>query len=102
MINPLDMMMTAPKTQEVSPIRHAEIQKPINDQIDYNQNFNSEVKHNSKVTIKSEKSAKEDFRYNDKKEGNSSKFSKQSNKRKKEDVKEEKHEIKMSKFDIKI
>lgn len=71
-ITPIEVISMAPKSQAVTPIKHQDVQKPVNDQQQLNQQFNQEIKHNSQQTVRTIKSENNEFRYDAKEKGSNS------------------------------
>ncbi|MDF2589393.1 MAG: hypothetical protein K0S41_3234 [Anaerocolumna sp.] len=86
-ITPIEIATMAPKSQEVSIYKHHESQKPVNEQIQINHQFNNEIKHNQSQTVKTVKSENKEYRYDAKEKGNNSFKGSGQNKKKKENEK---------------
>lgn len=71
-IIPIETAVMAPKSQDASMVRHQQVQKPQNDQMHIQQQFNSEIKHNNQQTVKMQKSDNHEYRYDAKEKGNGS------------------------------
>lgn len=69
-ITPYDMLTLIPRTNEVSHINQVEMQRPAQEQAQINVAFKNEIQHEMKKTIQSQKSEKEQFRYDAKEKGN--------------------------------
>jgi hypothetical protein len=69
-ITPIETAAMAPKSQAVTQIKQPEIQKPIVEQMNLNQQFNKDIQHNSMQTVKTFKSENNEYRYDAKEKGN--------------------------------
>lgn len=102
-ITRIDIATMAPKTQEASLHKQQENQKPMHDQMQIHQQFNSEIKHNNQMTVKTIKSDNKEYRYDAKEKGNSSYAGSDSNKKKKKDKQNNsKADVRPGSIDIKI
>lgn len=104
MPTPIDLFTVIPRSQEISSIQHTELHKPNDQQMQLNSQFNQQVKHDQKKTVKSMKGENNEFRYDAKEKGNGHTSGKDKQDLKKKDQKESKDDkqIKRSSFDIKI
>lgn len=71
-IKPIDIITMPPKSQEVSVFKQHEVQKPMNEQMHLNNQFNNEIRHNGQQTTKTIKSENREYRYDAKEKGNNS------------------------------
>lgn len=69
-ITPIEIAAMAPKSQAVTQIKHGDLQKPITEQMNLNQQFNKDIQHNSIQTVKTYKSENNEYRYDAKEKGN--------------------------------
>jgi hypothetical protein len=101
-IPPIEIAAMVPKSQQVSHFKHQEAQKPFNEQFQLNSQFNNEIKHNNKQTVKTSKSDDNDKRYDAKEKGNNSYHgSNKKNKKKSKDNTPEGY-VRPGSIDIKI
>lgn len=101
-ITPIEIVSMAPKSQEVSHYKQQEFQRPINEQVQINHQFKNEIIHNSKQTVKLEKSENKEYRYDAKEKGNNSySGSKQKKKQSKKET-AAKDNLRPGSIDIKI
>lgn len=73
-ITPIEMYTMVPKSQEASTLKQSDHAHTQNNQANIVSHINSEIKHNSQQTVKSDESRKEEYRY-DAKDGGSGKYS---------------------------
>lgn len=99
-IRPIDILMAAPKSQEVSHYKHAESQKTFNEQIQIAAQINQNSKHNSQQTVKAEKNENH-YDAKDKGKNAYSSHKKDGKKENSQDNKKEKFK-KTSNFDMRI
>jgi uncharacterized protein YwqG len=71
-IKPIDIITMPPKSQEVSVYKQHEVQKPMNEQMHLNNQFNNEIRHNGQQATKTIKSENREYRYDAKEKGNNS------------------------------
>ena len=88
-ISPVEMISMAPKSQEVSFMKHTETQKPMLEQQQMTAKMHNEIKHNSTQAVPTKKSFNPEYRYDAKEKGNNS-YSGQGKKQKKKDSQKEK------------
>lgn len=69
-ITPIETAAMAPKSQAVTQIKQPDIQKPIVEQLNLNQQFNKDIQHNSMQTVRAFKSDNNEYRYDAKEKGN--------------------------------
>lgn len=103
-IPPIEVLAMAPKSQEVTPYKVAQHDKPMHDQSHIGSQLQQEVRHNSQQAVKMSKSENNQYRYDAKEKGNNS-FQKNQKKKSKEQQNQDKkkqNEIKLSNFDIRI
>lgn len=86
-VTQIDLATLAPKTQETLPVKTAETQKPVNDNINAYAQVEKNVQNNSDTTIRPKQSDTPEFRYDPTDGGSSgqntgSKFLKGSKKKK--------------------
>lgn len=62
-ITPIETAAMAPKSQAVTQIKQPDIQKPIVEQMNLNQQFNKDIQHNSMQTVRAFKSDNNEYRY---------------------------------------
>lgn len=62
-ITPVELAAFLPKSQEVSIQRHAEVQKPVNEQVVLNNSMHEQVMRDSTKTVMPEKSDQPEYRY---------------------------------------
>lgn len=101
-ITPIEMVSMAPKSQEVSLHKQQEVQKPINDQIQVNNQFKNEIRHNSHQTVKTSPSDNPEYRYDAKEKGNNSYSGSNSKKKSKDKNQNTKSDNKTGSIDIRI
>lgn len=101
-ITPVDMLTLIPRTNEVSNIKHVEMQRPTEEQMQMNTVFQQQVKNNRQKTIETQKGENKEYRYDAKEKGNGQQYSGKSKKGKNEDSKESNKFSQSSSFDIKI
>lgn len=101
-ITPIEVATMAPKSQEASIYKHQENQKPLNEQMVINNQFNNEVKHNSQQTVKTLKGDNNEYRYDAKEKGNSSYSGSKQNKKKKKQEEVKKDSYRPGSIDIRI
>ena len=85
----MDMMTMAPKTQDATPTKVAQNEKPMIDQMTREMQMDKEIKQNSRQTVKSKQSENLDYRYDAKEKGNGQYQSKQKKKKNTKDSKRE-------------
>lgn len=103
-ITRLDMISMAPKTQEATAFKHQEIQKPVQDQANFQTQMNVQTRQQMTQTTKTSETYKQK-KYDAKEKGNGSySGSGQGKKKQKEEgtVKEPKKNLRNSTFDITI
>lgn len=98
-IRPIDILMAAPKSQEVSHYKHQESQKTFNEQTQIATLINQNVKHNSQQTVKTEKN---EHRYDAKDKKNNSHSGKEQKKNKDNQDNRQEEMGQTSNFDIRI
>lgn len=102
-IRPIDMLVMPNRSQEASQQQNANNAKQVHAQESLNAQFNTEIRHNSKQTVKMTKSENNEYRYDAKEKGNSSYQGSQGKKKKQEASSQEKPKpIKISSFDMRI
>lgn len=89
-ISPVEMISMAPKSQEVSFVKHTETQKPLVEQQQMTMKMNEEIKHNSNQAVPTKKSVNPEYRYDAKEKGNNSYFGQEKKQKKKDPDKEKK------------
>lgn len=99
-IRPIDMLSMPNRSQEVSQVHHTQNQKLTHAQEQLGVQYQSNVKHDGKQTVKMNKSENQEYRYGDGKKQNSEYSGQNRQKRKKNDDK--KPEFKQGNFDIRI
>ena len=103
-ITRLDMISMAPKTQEATAFKHQEMQKPVQDQANFQMQMKTETRQQLTQTTKTSETYKQK-KYDAKEKGNGSySGSGQGKKKQKEEgtVKESKKNLSNSTFDITI
>lgn len=103
-ITRLDMISMAPKTQEATAFKHQEMQKPVQDQANFQMQMKTETRQQMTQTTKTSETYKQK-KYDAKEKGNGSySGSGQGKKKQKEEgtVKESKQNLSNSTFDITI
>lgn len=103
-ITRIEIAAMAPKTQEVTPYKQQEAQKPLNEQILIGQQLNNQIKKESQQTVRTIKGENKEYRYDAKEKGNNSYSGKKNNKSKKKKDNETapKDNIRSGSIDIKI
>ena len=102
-ITPFDMLTLVPRTNEVSHINHLEMQRPAQEQAQASVTFKNEITHEMKKTTETQKSEKQNFRYDAKEKGNGQKYeNRNKNSKKKTGNKDTSIAPKRGSFDIKI
>ncbi|MFU0826591.1 MAG: DEAD/DEAH box helicase [Lachnoclostridium sp.] len=71
-ITPIEIATMAPKSQEVTPYKQQEYQKPLNDQLLIGQQLNHQIQKESQQTVRTFKSENQEYRYDAKEKGNNS------------------------------
>lgn len=104
MITQVDMLTVIPRTNEVSNVKHVEMQRPTDEQAQMNSTFQQQIKHEQRKTVESQKGENKEFRYDAKEKGNGQTFSDKNKKGKKkqEEIPRNTRPTNGSSFDIKI
>lgn len=88
-ISRMDMMTMVPKTNEATPYRVNQTQKPVHEQVVLSDHQQKTAEHNSQQTVRKANAENPAYRYDAKEKGNNSYSGKQKkNSRKKEEEKE--------------
>ena len=83
-ISRMDIMTMAPKTQEVTSVKVAQNEKPMNDQRMIENQFQNNTIQNSMKPVKTTQSENPEYRYDAKEKGNNEYDQKQKKKKKKD------------------
>ena len=70
-VSPIEMSQMFTRTQDISPIKHHEDNKPMLDQNAFQQQLAKQVEEHSRKVIDPNKSSKDEYDYDAKKKGNS-------------------------------
>lgn len=101
-IRPIDIITIAPKSQEATQYKHAEIQKPVQEQNYLNQSFQHNVQHNMQKTVAPTKNDATNFTYDAKEKGNNEYFGQKKKKSKDKEPDDTKPQKKSGGIDIRI
>lgn len=103
-ISQVDMLTLVPRTNEVSQIRHVEMQRPAQEQAQMNTMFQQHIKHEQNKIVETKKGEYKEMRYDAKEKGNGQSLGDRNKKGKKKQ--DETHvntpPTNRSSFDIKI